>query len=145
VPEAWLVAGGDGPLEVVAPAGTPVHVVEGGTVRAVTPTPDGVAVTVRAADEAEYRYDGLAHSPLSVGPGDDVEAGQILGALAARGGGALPHLRLELRDGSGAPADLYQLLLGLPDPTELGYAADGLGVEIDPDAGDRALAGDPAP
>ena len=94
--------------------------------------------TVRLHGDAQrrYVYDLLRQGSVTVAVGQKIEAEQILGAVGAAS--PLPHLRLEVSDPGGSPLNPYELLLGVPDPNELGYGAVGLGVDIDPDPTDRA-------
>jgi hypothetical protein len=126
---------GDG-IDVVAPEGTPVHVVAGGLVDSADPL--GESVRVQGDDGRSYSYSLLRNGSVTVAPGHRVEAGRILGAVG--GTTELPHLRLEISDPDGAPLNPYELLLGLPDPNELGYGAVGLGIDIDPEPTDREAA-----
>ena len=150
VPEANLVdrwrPGPDGAprnasgIDIVAPEGTPVHAVAGGTVAAVEDA--GRAVRVQGEDGRRYAYRLLEQGSVTVAPGQRIEAGRILGAVGP--GPPLPHLHLEVGDADGTPLNPYELLLGVPDPNELGYGAVGLGVDIDPDLTDRETI-DPEP
>lgn len=82
-------------------------------------------------DGRRYRYDGLAPDSVTVSVGSQIRAGDILGAVAGEA------LAVALTDSSGQPIDAVDALVGLPDPNELGYAAVGVGLGIDPDAFDR--------
>lgn len=116
-------------LRIVAPEGTPVHAVSGGTVASSGPGPrPGTTVEVRDHLGRRYSYTGLRDGSVTVQPGQRVEAGQILGVVGAA---ELPALHLAIADPDGRQADPYDELVGLPDPNELGYR---LGADNDPDA-----------
>jgi murein DD-endopeptidase MepM/ murein hydrolase activator NlpD len=125
-----------GGIDVVAPEGTPVHAVAGGTV--VSAERSGRAVRVKGDDGRGYSYMRMRDGSVTVAAGQRVEAGRIVGAVG--GTAALSHLHLEISEPDGSPVNPYDLLLGLPDPNELGYGAVGLGVDIDPDPTDREAA-----
>jgi len=149
--DAWRARGrgaldpGEG-IEVVAPEGTPVHAVAGGDVVEVVAEGaegPGGRVAIRGEDGCRYDYRRLASGSVTVAPGQRVAAGSILGAVGPAGGHGLAghhgptHLLLAVTGPGGEPLDPYQLLLGLPDPNELGYGPSGLGRDIDPDETDR--------
>lgn len=119
-------------IDIVAPEGTPVHAVSGGTVASSGPAShQGTTVQVRDRLGRRYSYAGLRDGSVTVQPGQRVEAGQILGVVGAA---RLPALHLAIEDPDGRQADPYDELVGLPDPNELGYR---LGADIDPDATDE--------
>jgi murein DD-endopeptidase MepM/ murein hydrolase activator NlpD len=119
-------------IDIVAPEGTPVHAVSGGTVASSGPTGhQGTMVQVRDRLGRRYSYAGLRDGSVTVQPGQRVEAGQILGVVGAA---RLPALHLAIEDPDGRQADPYDELVGLPDPNELGYR---LGADIDPGATDE--------
>jgi murein DD-endopeptidase MepM/ murein hydrolase activator NlpD len=119
---------------LIAPPGTLVHAIGSGVV--LRPGGGG-ELRLRTDDGLDLGYAGLAPDSVVVADGDRVTAGAVLGVLAGAAGGP-PQLLLDVRDAAGAVVDPAGLLLGLPDPYELGSAAgDGLG--IDPDALDQAL------
>lgn len=130
LPDCRLVTGtgSGGAARITTAPGTPVHAIAAGLVRAA----EADHVVVRGADGRHYRYAGLRSDAFGVPVGADVRAGDILGCVA----GAV--LDVAVTDEDGAVLDTVELLLGLPDPNDLGYAAAGIGV--DPDALDRALA-----
>jgi len=118
--------------------GTPVHAIAAGRVSLGTERRGGLRL--RTDDGLDIRYGGLAAGSVAVGDGDRVPAGAVLGAVASAVAGRPAHLVLEVRDAAGEPVDAGGLLLGLPDPIELGHGAAG-DLGADPDAVDRALAG----
>jgi hypothetical protein len=117
---------------LVGEPGTPVHAVAAGTVSAPAPG----MLRLYTDDGLDVGYAGLAAG--TVDDGDRVPAGAVLGVLAA-GPAGRGRLLLDARGPTGAPLDPAELLLGLPDPGELGYAAVPGGLGADPDALDRAL------
>jgi murein DD-endopeptidase MepM/ murein hydrolase activator NlpD len=119
----------------MAPAGTPAHAIAAGVVDRPA---DGV-LRLRTDDGLEFGYARLAVASVTVADGSWVPAGAVLGAVAPADGGP-PHLLLAAWDATGAPLDPAGLLLGLPDPAELGYTSTGSGLGLDPDALDRELA-----
>jgi hypothetical protein len=140
LPDCRLVTGTGrgGAAHITTTPGTPVHAVAAGLIL------EAVAdrVVVRGVDGCRYRYTGLRSAAFPVPPGSSVRAGDILGCVAASEGG-VAVLEVAVTDESGAELDAVELLLGLPDPNDLGYAAAGIGV--DPDAIDRELAPRRAP
>jgi murein DD-endopeptidase MepM/ murein hydrolase activator NlpD len=120
---------------LVAPPGTPVHAVAAGAVQ----LPGGGRLRLRTDDGLDLGYAGLAPGSIGVADGDRVPAGAVLGSLAAAATGPA-RLLLDARDAAGAAVDPAALLLGLPDPNELGSAATTGGLGADPDALDRELA-----
>jgi murein DD-endopeptidase MepM/ murein hydrolase activator NlpD len=119
---------------LIAPPGTPVHAVGAGVV--LRPS-DGV-LRLRTDDGLDLGYVGMAPDSITAIDGDRVPAGAVLGLLADSVTGST-RLLLDVRDAAGAVVDPAGMLLGLPDPYELGSAAAGDGLGIDPDALDRAL------
>jgi murein DD-endopeptidase MepM/ murein hydrolase activator NlpD len=120
---------------LVAVAGTPVHAIEAGVVRR---SGDG-RLRVCADGGLDIGYAGLAPASITVGDGEQVPAGAVLGSLATVTRGTT-RLLLDVRDAAGEVIDAAGVLLGLPDPTELGHAPVGEGLGRDPDALDRELA-----
>ena len=125
VPTAAASAGA---LRLAAPPGTPVHAVEAGTV--TLPAGPGDPLRLRGADLI-FEYGGIAPNSVTVGDGEAVEAGAILGST-------VDDLVFGI---AGSPVDVAAYLVGLPDPNELGHAAVGTGADVDPDAWDRDIAG----
>ncbi len=82
-------------LDIAAPAGTPVRSIADGTViRAGSSTSYGNVVDVQHADGTVSRY---AHQQsLDVSVGDEVTAGDRLGAVGSTGRSTGPHLHLEV-------------------------------------------------
>jgi murein DD-endopeptidase MepM/ murein hydrolase activator NlpD len=119
-------------VQIVAPEGTPVHAVSGGTVASFGPaTHPGTTVEVRDGLGRRYSYGGLRDGSVTVNLGQRVEAGQVLGVIGAA---ELPALHLVIEDPNGRQVDPYDELIGLPDPNELSY---GLGADNDPDRTDE--------
>jgi hypothetical protein len=124
-------AASPGPLRLAARPGTPVHAVEAGTVE--LPRRPGDPLRLRGADLV-FEYGGIAATSVTVGDGDAVEAGAILGST-------VDDLVFGI---AGGPVDVAAYLVGLPDPNELGHAAVGTGADVDPDTLDREIAGSAA-
>lgn len=132
LPGAQLLRGtGDGRVAVLSAApGTPVHAIAAGSVIDVDPQ-GGIALS--DDDGLGQHVAGLDPERITVTEGAQVRAGAILGAVGAAG-------RIEIRlTEDGRPVDAVETLIGLPDPNELGFAAVGEGLGIDPDALDREL------
>jgi murein DD-endopeptidase MepM/ murein hydrolase activator NlpD len=130
-------------LMVVVPAGTPVHAIEAGTV--TLPAHTGEPLRLAADSGLTFCYGGLAPGSLAVSDGTRVAAGMILGAVAATklsttAPPAPSHLVLRIVDAAGADVDVPGFLVGLPDPNELGHAAVGTGMDVDPDVLDLEIA-----
>ena len=131
-------------LILVAAAGTPVHAVEAGTI--THGTQPGELLHLAADGGLTFLYGGLAAGSVPAADGARVAAGTILGTIAAprlsrTGPAAQPHLLLRILDAAGADLDVADFLVGLPDPNELGHAAVGAGVDVDPDALDQEIVG----
>lgn len=120
--------GPDGTARIPVATGTPVHAITGGAVLAAA----SGRVVIRGVDGVAVAYGGVG---AGVRPGVKVRAGDIIGAAA---GGVL---EVVVTDAANAPVDAFDLLLGLPDPNELGFTPAGIG--IDPYAIDRELAPGP--
>ena len=116
-------------LRIYAPAGTPVHAVVAG----VVVDDEAGVLSVRGDDSRVYRFSALSPTRTLVRLGQRVGAGQVIGAVAARGGGS--HLDLAVQDGAEGWLDPYQLLVGLADPNDLGAGGADPLVGSDPDAG----------
>ena len=124
------VPGGDRVARIPARPGTPVHAVAAAMVVDV----DGRGgLALRGADGADYVYSGLDPASVTVGYGGTVAAGDIVGALH----GEVLELRVTGPDGE--PMDAVAALLGLADPNELGFVAEGPGTGVDPDPMDREI------
>jgi hypothetical protein len=122
---------------MTAAPGSPVHAVTAGVITAVSTAVAGTGesgVLVRGADRRSYAYQGLA-DPVRAVEGATVAAGEIIGTV---GRGAV--LTVGIAAPGGALLDAVDELVGLPDPNELGYAAVGAGMGVDPDELDRELA-----
>jgi Peptidase family M23 len=128
-------------LVLLAPAGTPVHAVEAGTVDRSGSA--GHPLRVVADSGLTFCYDGVAPGSVTVSSGTRVAAGTILGTVAVTSLSTAPperpRLVLRILDAAGADIDVAAFLVGLPDPNELGHAAVGTGTDIDPDAVDREI------
>jgi len=136
LPEAQLVRTADatGVARMPAAPGTPVHSVVAAVIVGVN---EAGVLLAQGRDGRRYRYAGLAPGSVTVSAGRQVRAGDILGAVAG------DALEVALTDASGRPIDAVEALIGLPDPNELGYAAVGVGLGVDPDAFDRDVVGEP--
>jgi hypothetical protein len=118
---------------LIAEPGLSVHAVAGGSVS----VPATGALRLRTDDGLDIGYGGVVAGD-ALTDGDRVPAGAVLGVLAS-GPGGRGRLLLDVRNGAGAPVDPAGLLVGLPDPGELGYAAVPGGLGVDPDELDRVL------
>lgn len=95
-------------VDLAAPIGTQVVASAPGTVvRAERAGTYGNLVTVRHANGYETRYAHL--SAIGVKAGQQVEAGQTVGAVGSTGNSAIPHLHFEVRKGD-QPIDPAQVL-----------------------------------
>lgn len=100
--------------------GTPVHAVQAGRVIAAEGTAVG-EVVLRVAGDIRLHYRGLVPSSVTVGPGDSVSAGSVLGVVAAASapGDTTAALRFGAEALDGSWLVVSELLAGLPDPAEL--------------------------
>lgn len=93
----------------------------------VTSAADGVVIEVRKDDTGYGWHVRVRHgehvaiyahlSAIAVKVGQQVTAGQMIGAVGSTGNSTGPHLHFELRDARGIPIDPMPLLVGEP-PTE---------------------------
>jgi murein DD-endopeptidase MepM/ murein hydrolase activator NlpD len=136
VPRAQLLRGaGDGRAALVpAEPGTSVHAVASGSVDDI----DGEGGVALAEDDGgRQHYAGLDPASVTVEVGARLKAGAILGAVDAAG-----RIEVRLSDPTGEPVDAVEMLIGLPDPAELGLVAVGEGLGVDPEPWDRELVPD---
>lgn len=102
-----------------------MHAVCGGTLSDVTAT--GFVLVSHHG----HRWQYAGSVSCSVDAGRVVESGAIVGHVQAATHGH-PRVRLRAIDAGGRQLSPYRLLLGAPDPNELGYRDVGMGVGIDP-------------
>jgi hypothetical protein len=127
---------------VLAVPGTPVHAITGGTVRRAVGTATPGAVELRAPDGAVFVYIGSATVAWTTADDEAVPAGAVLGVVVgAVGDPPTEHLQILAVDASGSQLDAVALLVGLPDPGELGLRLDGSGLGLDPFRRDLEIAG----
>ncbi len=90
-------------IDIAAPAGTPIHALAGGVVRAAGREGGyGLAVEVEGDDGVVTRY---AHAEkLLVARGQRVEAGQVVADVGSTGRSTGPHVHVEARI-HGTPVD----------------------------------------
>lgn len=125
-----------GPLRIFAPVGTAVHVIEAGR---VADTDQHIAgeVTIRVDGDRFYRYRRLLPSSIVVDAGENVPPGAVIGVVGESVDGDPPCLVVGLQSGAGEWSDLHRILVGLPDPGELGLAfTTDHGTWVDPLAAD---------
>jgi hypothetical protein len=124
----WGFAGHNG-VDFGIPNGTPVIVAADGTVDKVTFEEGGYGkyIKIRHKDETTTYYTYYAHlMSTSVGPGQDVKAGTVLGHSDNTGASTGPHLHFGLRiPGTNPPFKDYvdplpYLSHSIPEPTEPG-------------------------
>jgi hypothetical protein len=128
---------------IVAAAGTPVHAIAAGVVR--LPAGGDGTLRLRTDDGLDIGYAGLGPRSRTVDDGHHVPAGAVLAVVGAVADPTVPaYLQVDVRDRAGAQLDAAELLLGLPDPNELGYPAAGAALGVDPDGLDRMLAASPS-
>ncbi len=98
-------------VDIVAPLGTSVTAPAGGQVTAVGEDEKrGKYITVRHVYGVESRYYHLSGVAVSVG--EDLEAGDALGAVGSTGKSTGPHLHFEVRElGEPVSPSLYGLVL----------------------------------
>ncbi|HLL64146.1 MAG TPA: hypothetical protein VK453_00185 [Micromonosporaceae bacterium] len=140
-PTAGVAAGsGAGRAAIIAVTGTPVHAVEAGIVHASM----GQPLSVRGDSGLTFEYDGVLPASVTVGDGQRVAAGAILGTVGGARNSTVDSLTLVLgiTDGAGAEVDAVDFLVGATDPNELGHAAIGSGADVDPFALDEDIAAD---
>lgn len=94
-------------LDLAARSGTPVHASDGGKVYfAGWRGGYGKAVIINHGNRGGVNYSTLyGHlSAISVGSGQNISKGQVLGAVGSTGNSTGPHLHFEVRE-NGAPTD----------------------------------------
>ena len=101
-----------------APHGTPVRATGAGRVsRAGSWSSYGTAIEIRHANNIRTRYAHLSGVARGVGPGTQVEQGQVIGYVGATGLATGPHLHYEfLRDGAQVNPASLQLPRAEPVP-----------------------------
>jgi len=97
-------------LDFAAPTGTPIHAVAGGV---VTETGyDGAygnKTVITLDDGTEMWY--CHQSEFDVSVGDEVAAGDVIGAIGSTGNSTGPHVHVEVRPGGGDPVDPYAAMV----------------------------------
>ncbi|HET6625630.1 MAG TPA: M23 family metallopeptidase [Nocardioidaceae bacterium] len=91
-------------LDFAAPMGTPIMSVARGVVTSTEYAGSyGNRTIVTLEDGTEIWY--CHQSSFAVSPGEEVSAGQVIGAVGLTGNTTGPHLHLEVRPGAGDPVD----------------------------------------
>jgi murein DD-endopeptidase MepM/ murein hydrolase activator NlpD len=97
-------------LDFAAPEGTPIRAVANGVVTSTGYDGSYGNKTVVTLDDGTELW--FCHqSAISVHPGDQVRAGEVIGLIGATGNVTGPHLHLEVRPGGGDPVDPFQALV----------------------------------
>ena len=97
-------------LDFAAPSGTPIRAVANGVVTSVGYDGSYGNKTVITLDDGTELW--FCHqTSYTVGVGDEVRAGELIGYIGATGNVTGPHLHLEVRPGGGDPVDPYQALV----------------------------------
>ncbi|WP_051273553.1 M23 family metallopeptidase [Desulfotruncus alcoholivorax] len=94
-------------LDVAAPTGTPVHAAGAGVVEAAGWMGNAGNAVIISHGVAETRYFHL--SSIVVAPGQQVDAGEVIGYVGSTGKSTGPHLHFEVRVGGRPrnPVDFY--------------------------------------
>lgn len=96
-------------VDLATPTGTPVAAVSAGTVTSAGDSGAyGLRVTITHPDGTQSMYAHLSRIDISVG--QDVEAGEPVGAVGTTGNSTGPHLHLEVRSSAGVPIDPVKAL-----------------------------------
>jgi murein DD-endopeptidase MepM/ murein hydrolase activator NlpD len=91
-------------LDFAAAVGSPIRSVASGVVVSTAyEGAYGIKTVVRLADGTEVWY--CHQDTRSVGQGQQVRGGQVIGTVGATGNVTGPHLHLEVRPGGGDPVD----------------------------------------
>jgi murein DD-endopeptidase MepM/ murein hydrolase activator NlpD len=106
--------------DIMADRNTPIVAVVNGTVQRLTRTETGLGgiyVWLRRADGTEYYYAHMNSIATGLEAGQQVSAGQVIGAVGNTGDAryGATHLHFEIRPG-GSPTDPYPHLVAV-DPT----------------------------
>ncbi len=97
-------------LDFAAPSGTPVHAVTAGTVSQTGYAGAyGNQTIVTLEDGTEMWY--CHQTTIGVSPGQQIEAGEVIGTVGSTGNTTGPHLHLEVRPGAGDPVDPFAALV----------------------------------
>jgi murein DD-endopeptidase MepM/ murein hydrolase activator NlpD len=97
-------------LDFAAAEGTPIMAVANGVVASTGYDGSYGNKTVVTLDDGTELW--FCHqSAISVHPGEQVRAGEVIGAIGSTGNVTGPHLHLEVRPGGGDPVDPYQALV----------------------------------
>jgi murein DD-endopeptidase MepM/ murein hydrolase activator NlpD len=98
-------------LDFAAPEGTPIRAVANGVVASAGYDGSYGNKTVVTLDDGTELW--FCHqSAISVHPGEQVRAGEVIGLIGATGNVTGPHLHLEVRPGGGDPVDPFRALVG---------------------------------
>jgi murein DD-endopeptidase MepM/ murein hydrolase activator NlpD len=96
-------------LDFAAPSGTPLHAIANGVVTSAGyDGAYGNKTVVTLDDGTELWY--CHQTSFTVGEGDVVRAGDLIGYVGSTGNVTGPHLHLEVRPGAGDPVDPYEAL-----------------------------------
>lgn len=101
-------------VDMFAPYGTPLYAVADGVIwRVYTNTLGGLSINLIDTEGNMYYYAHL--SAASVTSGQEVGAGQVIGAVGDSGNarGTPPHLHWQFHPGNGAPVNPYPLAYAL--------------------------------
>lgn len=91
--------------DMLAPTGTPLQAVIGGTVAHRSNTLGGITISLLGDNGNRYYY---AHLSAYEGPPGRVEQGQVIGYIGDTGNATgVPHLHFEIRPGGGVPVNPY--------------------------------------
>ena len=96
-------------LDFAAPYGTPIHAIASGVV--VSTAYDGSygnKTVIRLPSGTTLWY--CHQSAFGVHPGEQVEAGQVIGRIGTTGNTTGPHVHVEVHPHGGAPVDPYRVL-----------------------------------
>ncbi len=103
-------------FDFACPIGTPVHAIADGVVTNSGPNSEagwaGNYVTVRHADGKQTLYAHLADT--SVGVGEHVTGGQLIGHVGMTGRSFGPHVHVELYPAGITPGDVYKAINPVP-------------------------------
>ena len=107
-------------IDIMADRGTPIVAVANGTIERLTRTESGLGgiwVWLQRADGTEYYYAHMNSVATGLEAGQQVAAGQVIGAVGNTGDAryGATHLHFEIRPG-GSPIDPYPHLVAV-DPT----------------------------
>ena len=101
-------------VDILAPTGTPIYAVQGGTITKVQydykGSLAGNAIWLTAPDGTYFFYAHLSAFANGVGKGTTVNAGATIGYVGSTGNAGVPHLHFEVHPRGGSAVNPYPIV-----------------------------------